>query len=514
MADTDLLARVLQACSQSAPAPLFPAEFSTASGIDRSQLDDAIDRLRLNGYVQIADWAQGKGQGYTLTAAGAEALTRPTELRQPAVVRETTPERTFTPRTWERGEIIRAALVEPAPPVVTMVLLFANLLMFAIGLAWALMRGVAVDGYLLGANSIEMANLHLMFGSLSTRHVILADQWWRLLTHQFVHDGVLHLALNMFALYNIGPLLESLWGSKRYLALYLVAGVIGGAAVLMTGRNAVGASGAICGLLGSFAVWLWLNRDCLPEHVTAAWTSSIITSLMLMVVISLPIGPLKRVSWEGHLGGVVGGALFSIPLHFQRFGVPWQRVVSWLALPLIPAAAIWLGYYAQTRKHEDLLDAWLQQQFDERFRDSEAYLLNRRNRFIVPALQDPADAWIRDAGFVADFQKACAESVEKLRPLRAELANWNPGKDKAAQEARNIRAYFDAWNGLFETLDRHLQHPEAWNPARRRGMDEKDKAVFGLREPLEQNSILPRFPKLVPQKERPAAPAKPRGNIA
>jgi hypothetical protein len=321
----------------------------------------------------------------------------------------------------------------------------------------------------------------------------------------------------MFALYNIGPLLESLWGSKRYLALYLVAGVIGGAAVLMTGRNAVGASGAICGLLGSFAVWLWLNRDCLPEHVTAAWSSSIITSLMLMVVISLPIGPLKRISWEAHLGGVVGGALFSIPLHFQRFGVPWQRAVSWLAFPLIPAAAVAVGYFVQIRKHEELTRTWLHDQFEDRYLASvnavESFLLARRNQFIVPVFHDDADVWKNDAQKIAELRKACEESLAKLGPLRADLVAFDPSEETAAQEARTVRAYFDAWHELFDFFQRQLEQPAAWNPARHLALRKRDKAVFQVRAALEKNSVLPQFRGLVPDKERPA-PAKPPRNMA
>lgn len=339
MADTDLLVRVLQACAQSAPAPLFPAEFAADSGIERGRLDDAVDRLRLNGYIQIADWIQGKGQGYTLTPAGAEALTKPTELRQPAAAPEPTFERSLAPETWERGEVIRASLIEPAPPVVTMVLLFVNLLAFAIGLGWALLRDVPLEAYLGGKALGELDR----WGALSTSQVIVAGEWWRLVTHQFLHGGLLHLGANMFALYNLGSLLEALWGSRRFLPLYLAAGVVGGAAVLMTGHNAVGASGAICGLLGSFAVWLWLNRRYMPEQLTASWRSSIIINLFLMAAIST----LPRISWEAHLGGAVGGALFSIPLHYQRFGLPWQRLVSWLGFLAIPAAAIALGYFIQ-----------------------------------------------------------------------------------------------------------------------------------------------------------------------
>src|SRR5262245_43972428 len=101
MADNDLSLRILEACSRAAPAAMFPAQFAAEVNLDRSILDSALDRLRLNGYLQIADWVQGKGQGYTLTAAGADALRDPARLDRPAPAPEPVPEpRLRTSRTW------------------------------------------------------------------------------------------------------------------------------------------------------------------------------------------------------------------------------------------------------------------------------------------------------------------------------------------------------------------------------------------------------------------------------
>lgn len=83
---------------------------------------------------------------------------------------------------------------------------------------------------------------------------------WQLLTHMFMHGGFMHIAFNMFALYSFGTMLESIWGSKKFLFFYISCGL--GAGILQNLINsytndilsvAVGASGAIYGLLTAFA---------------------------------------------------------------------------------------------------------------------------------------------------------------------------------------------------------------------------------------------------------------------
>ena len=88
-------------------------------------------------------------------------------------------------------------------------------------------------------------------------------QWWRLLTAQFVHFGVLHLAMNMAALWDVGRLVERLYGRWRFAVLYGASGVAGNLlSLVVQGSQAVsaGASGAIFSLYGALLVFLWRER--------------------------------------------------------------------------------------------------------------------------------------------------------------------------------------------------------------------------------------------------------------
>ncbi len=128
---------------------------------------------------------------------------------------------------------------------------------------------------------------------------VYAGEWWRLVTSGFLHYGFIHLGMNMFVLYRIGPQIEQLLGHAQYAALYfasLFAGALG--AMLLSPNSATaGASGAIFGLLGAAAGYQLANR-------VNIWQSG----LGMLIVINLGITFLvPGISVGGHVGGMVAG---------------------------------------------------------------------------------------------------------------------------------------------------------------------------------------------------------------
>jgi len=122
---------------------------------------------------------------------------------------------------------------------------------------------------------------------------------WRIVTSGFVHVGLLHIGLNMYALYLFGPPLERLLGPVRF-ALAYAAGLLGGAAAVLVfdfSQRTVGASGAVLGLAGALAAVLWSRGVKITQ-----------TSLGGIFVINLALPLLiGGISFWGHLGGIVGG---------------------------------------------------------------------------------------------------------------------------------------------------------------------------------------------------------------
>ena len=133
-------------------------------------------------------------------------------------------------------------------------------------------------------------------------------QWWRLVTAQFVHFGLLHLGLNMWALWDVGRLVERPYGPLRFGLLYLGSGLVGNLLSLaVQGNQAVsgGASGAIFGLYGALLVFLWRERGQVDRR-DFSWAFGV---AVIFTLTSLGLGWLiPGVDNAAHLGGLVAGA--------------------------------------------------------------------------------------------------------------------------------------------------------------------------------------------------------------
>ncbi|MFC4587881.1 rhomboid family intramembrane serine protease [Sphaerisporangium corydalis] len=144
-------------------------------------------------------------------------------------------------------------------------------------------------------NAQEVVNRFAM----SADHVA-AGQWWRLFSGAFLHappPSYWHILFNMWALFVIGPQLERMLGSLRFLSVYLLAALGGSVAVYLFGDYAVGASGAIYGLFGAmFVVARRLGYDARG----VLWLIGINAVLTFVI---------PGISWQGHLGGLVVGAI-------------------------------------------------------------------------------------------------------------------------------------------------------------------------------------------------------------
>jgi rhomboid protease GluP len=130
---------------------------------------------------------------------------------------------------------------------VTTALLIANILLF--GISWMATAAAGGGGglsILWGMGGETMYRL----GVSDWFPMFYGHEWWRLVTAMFLHGGLLHIGFNMMALMQFGPALEELYGSARYLFLYVVTGAFGFLVSAFFGYRSLGASGAILGLVG------------------------------------------------------------------------------------------------------------------------------------------------------------------------------------------------------------------------------------------------------------------------
>lgn len=145
---------------------------------------------------------------------------------------------------------------------------------------------------------------------------ILAGQLWRFVTPMFLHGSILHIGFNMYALVIIGLPLEKRFGHVRFLLLYLSGAFAGNVfSFLLTDNPSLGASTAIFGLLGAEAVFLYRHRDLFGRQARAA-----LINIAQIAVINFLIGLSPGIDNWGHLGGLLGGLLFT------WFGGPLLKV--------------------------------------------------------------------------------------------------------------------------------------------------------------------------------------------
>lgn len=156
-------------------------------------------------------------------------------------------------------------------------------------------------------------------------------EWWRLVTAMFLHFGVVHLGLNMWALWDGGQWVERMFGSRRFVLIYFAAGLAGNLLSLVThvGRAVSGgASGAIFGIYGALLGYLWLERDNIQvrEFRWLFWGALGFSGATIFFGLIVP-----GIDNSAHIGGFVTGALMAGCLHATPGGGK-RRWLSVLAL--------------------------------------------------------------------------------------------------------------------------------------------------------------------------------------
>ncbi|HSP74920.1 MAG TPA: rhomboid family intramembrane serine protease [Cryobacterium sp.] len=156
--------------------------------------------------------------------------------------------------------------------------------------------------------------------------------YWQLFSSAFMHIEIWHIGFNMLALWVLGPQLELAIGRARFVALYLLSALAGSTLVYWlapTAGSTLGASGAVFGLMGALLVLAFKVRGDVRGILTWVGLNAVITFVF------------PNISWQGHLGGFLGGATIAALLVYapRRRRTAWQ-VGGLVALTLVLVAAI------------------------------------------------------------------------------------------------------------------------------------------------------------------------------
>lgn len=189
-------------------------------------------------------------------------------------------------------------VIRQSPPYVTRFMLAANVVVFVITVIYGYLTYGTINGS-------EDPRVLFFFGA-KINQLVAAGEVWRLFTAMFLHNGVLHLLFNLYAINALGPLVESYFGHYRFAAIYLIGGLFGSlASYAFSPAPSVGASGAVFALAGSITVYFIKYRENYGARGRA-----ILNNMFLVIVINLVFGLSQSgIDNWGHMGGLVGGAL-------------------------------------------------------------------------------------------------------------------------------------------------------------------------------------------------------------
>jgi rhomboid protease GluP len=342
---------------------------------------------------------------------------------------------------------------------------------------------------ILGINAILFLIATLAGGSTSTsvlldlgasfRPYFLRGEYWRLVMPMFLHVGWLHLVVNCYAFFILGPILERIYGYGRFALLYVVSGIGSSAlSVALSTNVAAGASGAIFGIAGAMLVAGFLHRGAIPRHWARAFGKGILPFIILTLILGFTA---KGIDYWGHLGGLATGmalAGFLPPLQRQE-SAPWpgsekpsQAIVALPIAVVVLAMAAAAQHYVVSRDVSRLLQQGTQ--LRTAHQDSAALAC-----FQVAARRSPRDE--RPHAMMGalyqeqvQYDKAIQEYIEAVRLMpgspeprlvlgMAYLAKGDFGKAQQAFEAAMGKdpASADGQRLLADLYAQQKRYPEA-----------------------------------------------------
>lgn len=221
-------------------------------------------------------------------------------------------------RATTEAEDFATRMVANTPRIwATQTMVWANLAVFA--------ATVAAGAGLFSPDPQVLVRWGANYGPLTA-----AGEWWRLFTCMFLHFGVLHVGLNMWALRDGGSVAERLLGNWTLLFIYLLSGIAGSSASLAWNPNAnsAGASGAVFGVYGALLAYVLNRRNGVPLTVMREIRFALVMFLGYSVIVGLTSTMIDNAAHGGgFVAGVIGALTLGRPLEARaRAAVPWWRM--------------------------------------------------------------------------------------------------------------------------------------------------------------------------------------------
>jgi rhomboid protease GluP len=263
------------------------------------------------------------------------------------------------PRAPDREAVRFARAILDRPYKFTIVFLIANLFVFL--LMW--------ESSGMNSQSMWQGFPEAVLATYGAKLNYLIDppyyQWWRFVTPIFIHINLPHVLVNMYSLWMVGPYVEKLYGSAKFVVFWVLTGIVGVVASYLTVRPdlagsslgrflfksadvpSAGASGALFGLVGVLFIFGIKFRRELPEGFKRAFG----TGMLPIIVINLAIGFIGRgfIDNAAHLGGLAAGAALALAVEYRRPGERSSITTMWKVLRAMSLIVVVLSFYKVVR---------------------------------------------------------------------------------------------------------------------------------------------------------------------
>ena len=376
------------------------------------------------------------------------------------------------PRLAADRETIRfARAVLNRPYKFTIVILIANLLVFL--LMWH------SSGMTMHALSEFPEPVLLAYGAKLNSLINHDHQWWRFITPMFVHVNLVHLLVNMYSLWVVGPYVEKLYGSAKFVVFWVLTGIAGvvasyltvvdsGSPISSVGRfllktrdaPSAGASGALFGLVGVLFVFGIKFRHELPEGFKRAFG----TGLIPMILLNLFIGYIGRglIDNAAHLGGLVAGAGLALVVGYRRPGEKTGIAFTWQALQYLAIGIVAVSFLLVVQHFPPLavLAAAQSRQSSTTNAVSDfvifAHAMNNGQEAFYGLIQERntniADEAVKNLDSAPHLDPTSDELRETLKALLLEarkLHMTSPSEQKGLLQQQDLVRAFVSWSGRY-----------------------------------------------------------------
>ena len=178
---------------------------------------------------------------------------------------------------------------------------------------------------------------------------IASGQWWRFITPIFIHIGMMHLLFNSYALWIVGPQVEKLYGTARFVILYVLTGAVGvyGSYAYHPQSISAGASGAIFGLFGVLLVFGIRYRDSVPPEFKRAVGAGVVPIIVINLIIGFTVPAIDNAA---HISGLLAGGALAAVVPFPKPGGETTGIFKSLQVLLL--VAIVISFYMVAKNYD------------------------------------------------------------------------------------------------------------------------------------------------------------------